>query len=367
MYGEQRNQKHPDESFPVKTLRRGQNKRRQYSASFKADVIQEYEANVKAEDIAVQFNINRSLVLKWYKNCAVIMKAATSEHKKHLKIRPVRKYLDLYEVLLLKFKEAQGKGFRVDFNWLWSKARVLCREMTNNPDVIVRKHVIVNFIKRNRIRMSARQRNRTSSKEGLRDKLMGWHLNARERLVKTGNNSTYDAKVDQNPMPFAIDSKRAYRMYEPGENQNKTKVWISQPGSGLDKRQCTFQICFRPDGQLSKTGIISRGKGKRISQDVKDAWHPDANVFFQANAWADTYVCTEWIERTLKPVVKDLDRFVLFCDNLTAQVPDEFKKDVSKLNGVVWFGLPNRADLWQPVDAGMGELIKVLAKQEHHG
>ena len=66
-------------------------------------------------------------------------------------------------------------------------------------------------------------------------------------------------------------------------------------------------------------------------------------------------------------MVKDLDRFVLFCDNLTAQVPDEFKKDVSKLNGVVWFGLPNRTDLWQPVDAGMGELIKVLAKQEHHG
>lgn len=30
VYGEQRNQKHPDESFPVKTLRRGQNKRRQF-------------------------------------------------------------------------------------------------------------------------------------------------------------------------------------------------------------------------------------------------------------------------------------------------------------------------------------------------
>ena len=85
--GEQRTtQKLLDESNPLKTRRRGQNKRRQYTASFKSDVIQEYEAGVKAEDIAVQFNINRSLVLKWYKDRTVIMKAATSEHKTHLKI-----------------------------------------------------------------------------------------------------------------------------------------------------------------------------------------------------------------------------------------------------------------------------------------
>ena len=44
------------------------------------------------------------------------MRTAVSEHKKRLKIRPARKYLDLYKVLLRKFKEAWSKVFRIDFN-----------------------------------------------------------------------------------------------------------------------------------------------------------------------------------------------------------------------------------------------------------
>ena len=43
------------------------------------------------------------------------MRTAASEHKKSLKIRPARKYLDLYKVLLIKFKEAGSKDFRIDF------------------------------------------------------------------------------------------------------------------------------------------------------------------------------------------------------------------------------------------------------------
>ena len=46
------------------------------------------------------------------------MQTAVSEHKKSLEIRPARKYLDLYEVLLRKFKETRSKGFRINFNWI---------------------------------------------------------------------------------------------------------------------------------------------------------------------------------------------------------------------------------------------------------
>ena len=70
------------------------------------------------------------------------MRTAVSEYKKCLKMRPARKYLDLYKVLLRKFKEARSKGFRIDFNWVWSKARNLRCEMTNERDAIIRKHVI---------------------------------------------------------------------------------------------------------------------------------------------------------------------------------------------------------------------------------
>ena len=65
-------------------------------------------------------------------------------------------------------------------------------------------------------------------------------------------------------------------------------------------------------------------------------------------------------------VVNKINRFALFCDNLTAQVSDEFKKYVSSLNDVCWYGLLNATDLWHPVDAGYAELLKVLINQAHH-
>ena len=44
------------------TKRRGQEKRRQYTASFKAEVIGEYESRMKDDDVAMLYRINRSFV-----------------------------------------------------------------------------------------------------------------------------------------------------------------------------------------------------------------------------------------------------------------------------------------------------------------
>ena len=195
------------------------------------------------------------------------MRTSVSEHKKSLKIRPTRKYLDLYKVLLRKFKEARSKGFRIDFNWIWSKAWNLHREMTNDPDAIIRKHVMATFIKRHNIRMGAKERNCKLAKEDFRQKLVEWNLTARERLVRTNIGETYDQKwgsflpnqrfnVDQSPIPLAIDMKRTYHLYEPGQDQNQEKVWIFQPGCEFEKRQCTLQISFRPDGEQPRIGMF---------------------------------------------------------------------------------------------------------------
>ena len=56
----------------------------------------------------------------------------------------------------------------------------------------------------------------------------------------------------------------------------------------------------------------------------------------------------------------------MLCDNFSAQVTDNFKDAVSAIGGLVWYWVPNTTDLWQPVDAGFGELLKVLTKQEHN-
>ena len=250
--------------------------------------------------------------------------------------------------------------------------------MTNDPDVVVRKHVIVNFIKRNNIRMRARQRNRNKSKESFRESLKQWHTTTRERLIRTAANSdTFSAKrgsftpenrlnVDQTPCPFAFNTKRTYHLFEKGTDQHKEKVWISQPGSGLDKRQCTLQVCFRPSGPQPKLTIIFRGAGKRITDDEVQAWHPDVDVYFQEKAWADTKFSCDWVRKALSQATPDESKFVLFCDNLTAQCTDEFKNEVSAVTGVVWYGLSSATDLWQPVDSGYGELLKVLMSQHHN-
>ena len=62
---------------------------------------------------------------------------------------------------------------------------------------------------------------------------------------------------------------------------------------------------------------------------------------------------------TLKPVVENLEKHVLFVDNLTAQQAD-FKKVVFDPKGVVWYWLKNITDLWQVVHAGIAQTLKVL-------
>ena len=324
--------------------------------------------------IAEKYKINRSLVSKWVKDKKKITAAAATAHKKLLKIRPGNKYSRLFSLLMTRFKNARSKGYDVDFNWLWSKARVAYRELTGNPSATVRKHVITTFLKRHNIRMRARQRNKKAPKQDFEVGLKKWHATTREKLVRTARNDGYDQKwgrftprqrlnVDQSPLPFAVTTKRTYEYIGEGEEQRNHKVWISQPGSGLDKRQCTLQVCFRPTGGQPKIGIIFRGTGKRISADEKEAYHPDVDIYFQENAWADTNVSVEWVKRTLTESVKDDERFVLFCDNLTGQVSSEFKEAVAKLGGVVWYGLPGATDLWQPVDAGYAQILKVLIGQ----
>ena len=124
-----------------------------------------------------------------------------------------------------------------------------------------------------------------------------------------------------------------------------------------------------PEGVQPKLAIIFRGTGKRILEDEKKAWHPDVDVYFQQNAWADTTFSVEWSNRTLKPITKNEDCFALFCDNLTAQVSEDFKKSVSDINGICWYGLPKATDLWQPGRCWLRRTAKSLdhSKSSRHG
>ena len=114
------------------------------------------------------------------------MKVAESKHKQLVKIRPATKYITVYRELLKTFKEARRKGFQVDFNWIWSKARVIYQNQIDDQDAQLKQHVVTSFLKRFNIRMRAKQRNRKMTKESFRQALLKWHLDVRERLIRTG-------------------------------------------------------------------------------------------------------------------------------------------------------------------------------------
>ena len=143
-----------------------------------------------------------------------------------------------------------------------------------------------------------------------------------------------------------------------GDKHHRT--WISQPTSGLEKRQYALQVCARADGKQPRIAVIFWGKGKRVRLDEKAARHPDVDVLWQENAWADTTVLLNWVNATLEPVVENLEKHIIFVDNLTAQQIDDFKKAVSYLKGVVWYGLKNAIDLLQVIDPGITQTLKEL-------
>ena len=88
---------------------------------------------------------------------------------------------------------------------------------------------------------------------------------------------------------FVVPSKKTYK-YVPSHQGSTHNAWICQEGAGLEKRQCSLQVMFVPEGSQARLTIIFHGKGKQISVDEKMVWHPDV-VFFQQNVWLDLYVC----------------------------------------------------------------------------
>ena len=305
------------------------------------------------------------------------MKDAASAHQKLFKKgRKSTKHVELYERLWKTFKDARTRGISVNFHWLWSKARVIQSELDEKQPI--KKHVIVRFLQKYQIRMRAKQRNKKKSKSQKVPELKKWHATYREECIRTNfEDPSYDQKwgnfkpderinVDQSPLPFVVNSKKTHEFITPGEGASHN-TWISQPGSGLDKRQCSLQVAFRYKGEQPRLAVIFRGKGKRITQDEKLAWHPDIDVYFQPNAWMDSNVNMQWTEKTLKSFVEQqkLKKYVLLRDNLEAHCTEEFKVAVRDQKGLVWYGLAGGTDLWQPVDAGYAQVLKTLISREH--
>ena len=65
------------------------------------------------------------------------------------------------------------------------------------------------------------------------------------------------------------------------ETEGTNQVWISQPASGLEKRQATLQLCVRAEGEHAiKPSIIFRGQGK-VQLLEKSMYDERVDVYFK--------------------------------------------------------------------------------------
>ena len=96
------------------------------------------QPDVSQSQIAQKYGISQSLVSKWLKDKDSIIAAATDNHRKlYAKQRKSTKCLELYRLLFDQLKAARDKCRKVNFNWLWSKARSIQRDLIGGDKVIV--------------------------------------------------------------------------------------------------------------------------------------------------------------------------------------------------------------------------------------
>ena len=121
----------------------------------------------------------------------------------------------------------------MDFNWICSNARKITRELTVDPNAIVKQHVIANFINRYNLKRRKIQRNKRIPKEHYRNRIEKWHSTLRERGICTGaTDLNYYKKwgsflphkrlnVDQSPLPFARETVMMYEEIQPRDEENR--------------------------------------------------------------------------------------------------------------------------------------------------
>ena len=250
------------------------------------------DQGIPQTDIALQLNVDVSMISRWKIQRRKIIEGAASKHRQlFTKHRPGLKYSTVFSQLYSKMVASRTKGMRVTFAWLYTHVNKI--NSTINPAAArVPMSAISSFIRRYKIKMRRVQRKKRQDKQYFVPKIIKWHSTLRGGLIKTGRDKPgYDAKwgrfgpekrfnVDQIPLPFVVDQKTTYEIDVPREEKRSHRVWVSNPGAGLEKQQGTLQLFFSPvANQPVRIAVICRGTGKRIPADELAAYHKDVDVY----------------------------------------------------------------------------------------
>lgn len=372
--------------------RRGCSRSKSYTVDFKLKTVQlldnlgELNTKKKWEKVAEMQGISNSLVVKWHKNKEKLkselkmdrvkknagsMKEARERRKLVCeKSNNSERYPLAAERVVSEFKLRRAGGCKVSKLWLRSKmkAKIELYYGKEAADKFKgRKNWFQRFKKRHHISLRRRGNKKKISANDGTERIQKFHRNLRNAVNsrRRRSNSNLDAKygrwlpknrynVDQVPLPFVVDQDKTYDV-----TGNK-RVWVSQPSTGLDKRQATLQLCIRAEGEQNvKPAIVFRGKGN-IASEEKAQHDKGVDVYFQKCAWMDADLNMEWVSGTLIPGVGNSpDEKVIFADNVGFQQDKEFHQVCrKKMNAVIYLLPQNHTDKVQPIDAGCGKMMK---------
>ena len=290
--------------------------RKSYTLEFKMqslhllDTMSRSKVKDRWNKAAASRGVSKSMIVKWNKNRkAIENELALNKQERNIgnikELRQRRKLTSTFKkrrekypkeasAVLSEFKLRRAQGVRVSKLWL-------CRKMKMQVENYYDKQQAQNFKasgnwfqrfkKRKNITLRKRTNKKKDSAEEGRERIQNFHRELRKALNSTRRRSNLQKtskygrwlpeqryNVDQVPLPFVIGQEKTY------EVSGSKQVWISQPSSGLDKRQATLQLCIRASGtQTVKPAVIFRGKGN-ITFDEHSKYDENVYVYFQPSA-----------------------------------------------------------------------------------
>jgi len=402
----------PQSSASVKVGRRGGQHRRAYSLRTKLNVIDwldENEARMQQRhNMEHVFRVasvvhgvkGTSSIKKWYGKEREKLEVAAKDHSDRrmratYRLNPVAQSARLQwplveETLRSSIRKMRVDGQRVTAAFFKMEAAALVRSAYADdlnasswlPDAM--------WLKRFASRNNFSQRRRTNNhQQSLVDRLpivRHFHYLLGKEMETSCVPLCLRFNMDEVPVSFGTDKGDVTY-----EEKGSSSVWLPAMPGGDQRRLATLMPLLRLDGTFPqpRLAIIFRGKGLRITDIERKAYHPDVDVYFQEKAWCDDNIMREWTARTYIPAIggtisevanatdvvvascaENEARFVapklLFLDNLASHQSDDVKQLLKQAYTKPWYYPPNLTDELQPVDANVGVTLKNIMKRRFY-
>jgi hypothetical protein len=362
-------------------------RRKRYDIRYKARVIFRYYelveenggVNLRGTQAAIsrEFDIAADKVSKWLKNRYLLVEESKTKNSKKKSVYKTEKakfkdqekllydaffirrqlfglWVDKYWLcdefyeILEATKPHKWEKFKYSNGWVWNFCRrwgitEQCRTNKKDIPISIKEPLVRDFHKQ------ILELQKSQSKDPTYGRFSG------ERMFHW----------DQSPVEFAQPGKRTL-------NIKGTPCWMWQPGSGIDKRFITLQLCIRPFGlQIIKPILIFRGMGVGISEAEREEFEKLTNIrcYFQTKAWADGEFCL-WCLDSFKADLLEAgihEEVLLGLDGLAAQKTTGFLEKAVDHDVLPVYTPPDCTNVIAPCDhhvfLRLKELLKAFYRQ----